>query len=265
MSNRFLIVSGIILTALVLSISAHADSAVDIMKKNEDVRKVKDVTSSATLITGLKGSERTKKFTWWRKLTSDGTHFNTFTRFHEPAEIKNEGILFLEHESDNADVFLYLPTFKKIRRVERSSQSGSFMGSEFSYADIATPHFDDYTFKFIKDEECAPKVTCSVIEATPKREETKERTGYSKTIQWVRKDNFMVQKAENFGIDGSLYKKITASDITEVDTKDHKWMSLTVKIENLKNSKYTELKFLNVKANQGIDDAIFTQNNLSKF
>lgn len=252
MSNLFLILS--------LAFASENMTAESIMKRNEEVRKIRDITSSATLTTGLKGSERVKKFTWWRKLTGDAVHFNTLTRFHEPAEVKNEGILFLEHDKDESDVHLFLPTYKKIRRVERSSQSGSFMGSEFSYADIATPHFEDFTYKFLKEDG-----QWNVIESTPKKEETKERTGYSKTVQWIRKDNFMLEKADHYGLDGAIYKKITASDIKEVDTKDHKWMALTVKVENLKNSKYTELKFLDVKVNQGISDAIFTQNNLSKF
>ena len=47
----------------------------DIMRKNEDARKVSDIVSTAVLKTGGKGQvERTKGFTWSRKLLGDNVH-----------------------------------------------------------------------------------------------------------------------------------------------------------------------------------------------
>ncbi len=246
--------------------NAYAISAKDIMSKNEDIRKLENITSSATLTTGGGNStERIKKFTWWRKLTADNTHYNTLTRFHQPAEIKNEGILFLEHDQDQNDVLLYLPTYKKVRRVEREQQSSSFMGSEFSYADIATPHVNDFDFKLLKEESCPMSTTikCWVIESSPINEKTAERTGYSKSHQWVRQDNYMAEVVDHFNREGKLFKKVKATNITEVDRQKHKWMSLEVRVENLFNSKFTTMKFENVIVNQEIADAMFTQQKLS--
>ncbi len=258
-----------ILTFLYIITFSHqswaAMSANDIMNKNEEVRRLNDITANAMIITGgANTTERKKKFTWWRKLTSDKIHFNTLTRFHEPAEVRNEGILFLEHDLDNNDVLLYLPTYKKIRRVERNNQSGSFMGSELSYADIATPHADDYDFKSLRNEKCPSNQTdCEVIQAIPKRTDTIDRTGYSKSIQWIRLDNYMSEKIEHYNKDSILYKLIEASEIKLVDSKDNKWMAHKLKVTNQKTSKYTYLEFTNVKANTNISDRIFTQENLS--
>ena len=141
-------------------------------------------------------AEKIKQFTWWRKLTADGTHFNTLTRFHEPAEVRGEGILFLEHEGDDNDVQLYLPAYKKIRRVESQSQSGSFMGSEFSYADIATPHVDDYKYELQKEDapcviDGGKQATCYVVQSTPATDPVKSArvtprrfNGFAKDIPW---------------------------------------------------------------------------------
>lgn len=235
-------------------------SAKEVMTRNEEVRKINDVNSSATLTTGGgKSGEKVKKFTWWRKLIADGTHFNTLTRFHEPAEVRGEGILFLEHEGDQNDVQMYLPAYKKIRRVESQAQSGSFMGSEFSYADIATPHVEDFKYTMTKDDS-----DHYVVECVPATDAVKERTGYSKTVQWVRKDNFMADRGEYYNAAGELWKKMKAADIQEVDKAKHKWMSHDVRIDNVKNKKFTTLKFSNVKVNQGIPDSIFTPQNLAR-
>lgn len=235
-------------------------SATEVMTRNEEVRKINDVTSSAVLTTGGgKSGEKVKKFTWWRKLTADGTHFNTLTRFHAPAEVRGEGILFLEHEGDQNDVQIYLPAYKKIRRVENQAQSGSFMGSEFSYADIATPHVNDYKYTLTQDAN-----DHYIVESVPANDAVKERTGYSRTVQWVRKDNFMADQGEFYDGSGALWKKMKASDIREVDPVKHKWMSHDLRIDNARNKKFTTLKFSNVKVNQGIPDSTFSLQNLAR-
>jgi len=111
-----------------------APDARGIMAMNEEARRIRDVSSSATIATGGGGSsDKVKRFTWWRKLGADGVRFNTLTRFHAPAEVRDEGILFLEQPGGENEVLLYLPNFKKVRRVESQAQSGSFMGSEQSW------------------------------------------------------------------------------------------------------------------------------------
>lgn len=246
-------------------------SAKEIMTKNEEVRKIQDVNSSAMLTTGGGGQEKIKQFTWWRKLTADRVHFNTLTRFHAPAEVRGEGILFLEKSADENEVLLYLPNFKKIRRVETQNQSGSFMASELSYSDISTPHVDDYGYKLLKEEACpAAKPEdgqgkkCWVIEAKPATDSIATRTGTSRTIQWIRQDNWMGVRAETFDRDGKAWKEMLSTEIKLVDSSAGKWMAHKVEVKNLKNQKFTVLQFSSVKVNAGIADSIFTQQNLMK-
>lgn len=263
------ITASAVLSAIVVSYAWAAPSGKEIMTKNEEARRVQDITSSATLTTAGGGSpERTKQFTWWRKLTSDNVHFNTLTRFHAPAEVRGEGILFLEHENGVNDVMLYLPNFKKIRRVESQQQSGSFMGSEFSYSDIASDHVDDFHYKVLREEKCPTKeaaaVQCFVIEATPVNDTVKERNGYSKSNAWIRNDCFMAVQAEYFDLEGKLWKKLEANEIKEVDPAKHKWMAHKLFMKNEKNGKTTSLQFSKVKVNAGVPDSTFTQQNLSR-
>ncbi len=249
--------------------SVWALSAKEIMLKNEDVKKLRDVTSNAKLVTGGGGKpERTKDFSWWRKISSDKVHFKTLTRFHAPAEVKNEGILFLEASGDQAEVLIYLPSYKKIRRVESGQQSGSFMGSEFSYSDIAAPHVEDFDYKLLREESCPDYagvgLKCSVIEYSPNKDSILDRTGSAKGIIWIRQDNFMDVKIEVYDLDKKLWKIMEATETAEISSKDHKWMSEHLKMENIKTKRYTIFTFRNVKANQDVSDAIFTQQNLSK-
>jgi hypothetical protein len=241
-----------------------APDAKDIMRKNEDARKVADMTSTAVLKTGGGGQvERTKGFIWQRKLLGDNVHYNTFTRFQYPPEVKGEGILFLEHEKGSPDVMIYLPNFKKIRRIQNQDQSSSFMGSEFSYSDIATPHIDDYNYVYIKTEPCGT-IKCHVIESTPLNETIRDRTGYSREMHWIREDNFMAAKGEFFDVGGKLLKKLATGNIKIVDPAKKKWLAHHLRMDNVQNGKFTVLDFSAVKVNTGIKDAVFTPQNLEK-
>jgi hypothetical protein len=84
---------------------ASSPDPVKIMEKSEEARKLGAMTAKAVLITGGENQEkREKTFTWWRKLMNDGVHYSTLTRFHTPAEIRGQGILFVEHEDGVNDV-----------------------------------------------------------------------------------------------------------------------------------------------------------------
>lgn len=270
-----------LLVALMLSLPTQAASqaallsAKEIMLKNDEARRVNEFETKAKLESGnaqgggaANTDVKVKDFTFWRKVQSDGVHNNTLTRFHTPSEVRNEGILIVENASGKNDVLLYLPSFKKIRRVESQQQSGSFMGSVFSYSDIAAPHVSDYDYKTLREEKCpsteAAQVQCTVIECTPANDDVKERTGYAKSIVWVRQDNFMGTAAEYYDLDGALYKKMAASQIKLVDAKNKKWLAHSLFIQNVKTHDYTKLDFSNVKVNTGILDSIFTQQNLQK-
>ncbi len=259
-----------LLFLLVTLPSVAALSAKEVMVKNEEARKVSDFEGKAKLSTGQEpgGSEKSKGFTIFRKIQSDGVHNSTLTRFHAPAEVRGEGILIVENTNGKNDVLIYLPAYKKIRRVESQQQSGSFMGSVFSYSDIATPHVEDYQYKELRTEKCptaeAAGILCHVIECIPSNEAVRERTGYSKSIMWMRDDNHMGVAGEYYDLEGAKFKVLEANQIKIIDEKNKKWMAQSLKMTNLKTKEYTLLVFKDVKANKGIADALFTQQNLQK-
>lgn len=258
-----------ILTAIFLVPSSWgAPDPRAIMLKLEESRKITALEADATLTTGG-GDKKTreKSFTWWRRLSKDGIGFDTLTLFRSPAEVKDEAILFLEHPGNENEVLLYLPNFKKVRRVENQQQSGSFMGSVFSYSDISTPNVDDFTYKHLGVAACPgadAAIQCDQVEAIPAKDSIRERTRTSKMVQWIRQDNFMVSQIEYFDAVGGKWKRLTASDTREVDTKAHKWMSHALRMEELNSGRYTVLQFENVKTSATLTEALFNPQNLGK-
>lgn len=264
--NR-LALAALTLALLLPAAGAAADGEADqIMKRSEEARRLADVTSDGRILTREKdGREKTKTFAWWRKTTEEG-RFHTLTRFKTPADVRDEAILFLERDRDTSDVFLYLPNFKKVRRVESQSQSASYMGTAFSYSDIAAPHSEDYTHKLLKSEACPgeEKSTCRVVESVPASDGVRERTGYARIVQWIHPTHFLPVKGEFFDAEGELRKRLAQARILEVDPENKKWMAHWLRIEDLKTGRISTLEFAQVKVNAGLSGALFTKESLKR-
>jgi len=255
-------------TTLITSLSWAAEpSAREIMEKNDAAQRHKDVKASARLETsGGKRKPSTKEFTWWRRLKEDGVHFETLTRFSAPAEVRDEAILFLESGDEN-EILIYLPAFKKVRRVESQQQSGSFMGSDFSYTDITAVHVADFNHKTLKSEACpaTSAVQCWVVESAPARESVRDRMQYDKFQSWVRKDNFMAERVDYFDLSGQLSKRLAASEIQKVG--GDRFFAFHLKMERLlgeMKGASTVIDFKEVKVNQGVDRSLFAKQNLGR-
>ena len=56
--------------------------------------------------------------------------------FVEPQDQRGIEVLMLEQKDSSNLQYLYLPSFKKVRRISGSAKNGRFEGSDFTYADM---------------------------------------------------------------------------------------------------------------------------------
>jgi hypothetical protein len=262
--------SGAALFALLLSVGGHTEAAGpngrEIMAKAEQAQTVAQLTSSSVLVIGGGGETRSKSFNLWRKAASDGVHFRTLTRFLAPAEIKGEGVLFDERANGQNEVLLYLPRYKKVRRVESQSQKSSFMGSSFSYADMTTHGIDDYRHEVAKNEPCPgdAKSSCFVVTSTPANESVRANHGYAKKTSWVRTSDFQTLQTELFDESGALWKRVVFSDVREVDATKHKAIPHQVRVDDLKTKRFSTIQIQKADASSSVSDALFNEQSLSR-
>ena len=118
--------------------------------------------------------------------------------FLSPADVKDTG--FLTYDYDEADrdddQWLYLPALKKTKRIASSDKSGSFMGSDFSYADMTERPLEKYEYQIVKEDAELDGHPVWIIQSTPVDDDEIDETGYTKSIQFVRKDNYVVVQAK---------------------------------------------------------------------
>ena len=67
--------------------------------------------------------------------------------FDNPKDVKGTAFLTHSHKTGDDDQWLYLPALKRVKRISSRNKSGSFMGSEFSYEDIASQEVEKYTYR----------------------------------------------------------------------------------------------------------------------
>lgn len=237
----------------------------EIMLKSESATRLPQFTAKALLKTAKKNGEaKEKAFLFWRKLQGDGVRNKSLTRFTSPSEVKGEAILFLEGENGANDILLYLPAYQKTRRIERTQQSSSFMGSDFSYSDLTTPHSGDYKYTLSKEENCPSEMSqsCYRIQGEPATDVVRDQTGYSKMTVWVRKDNFLMLQTDNFDLSGTFIKSVVLSEHEKLPSG--KWFQKKVVVSNQKDGGQTSLQFSDLKTEEKILDSLFTQQALSK-
>lgn len=220
-------------------------------------------TESSMTIYSPSGDKRVRKMTIVSKLYENGSLEKKLIRFTEPADVKGTGFLSFDYLKKNDDKWIYMPALRKTRRIVSSENAKSFMGSEFSYADMSTPAVEDFNYKFLKDQNVGNHV-CYVLEITPKNKTIANENGFSKKIAYIDKHIFIIHKATYYNLAGEKEKEMTVSAITEVDTKHHKYRFKEMTMINLKNERKSVLNNNVIKFTPSISDSYFTTRTLEQ-
>ena len=247
-----------LIAALTLPAAAWALTAIEIMDQNFMVGKYADSTSDTTMtLTNKSGQQRVRKTFGTSKLDTNGIDNKRMTRFLEPTDVKGTVSLLVEHSDKDDDIWIYLPSVKKVRRLISSNKKDSFVGTDFSYGDVIGHKVKEWNHTIVKEEDVDGK-PCYVIESTPKDATVKTNTGYSKRIGWIQKDNFVTVKAVAYDEAGELLKEAKYSHWKEVDTVKHKWQAGILEAKNLQTGHSTVITIDQFKVNNGVKDDFFT-------
>lgn len=221
-------------------------------------------TSKSTMqmiLVDKKGKQRSRTMTSQSKMMGDDEYKLLF--FAAPENVKGTGFLTYDYASDKEDdQWLYLPALGKAKRIAAADKSGSFMGSDFTYADMTQRNLDDYTYKLLQEKEVDGKATW-VIESTPKSQSVIDETGYLKSYLFVRQDNFVVVQAIHMMPD-NYRKYMSVKQLAQIDGI---WVPTEIEMKTTlgKTRQHSTLLILsNITNNQPIDDQIFSLRELVK-
>jgi outer membrane lipoprotein-sorting protein len=195
------------LTAFVVILSGShvfSQSASEIADKASKAIDFPSMEMSSTLkIYDAKENKRV------RQLVTATKKFNgvskTIMKFTAPADVKGTTMLIFDNETEDDDMWIYMPALRKTRRIVSSEKSKSFMGSEFANSDMGRPNMDDFNYKILKEEMINGKA-CWVIEATCKDEDIEDSNGFIRQVSWIEKGTYLCHKVEYYDLDDELHK-----------------------------------------------------------
>jgi len=230
------------LVALVFSaISVKAQTAAEVLKKMDDAMyasKDQNVKIKMTLI-NKGGKEMIREAESMQK----GADKRIF-RFTSPAAQANIAFLSLPNEV----MYIYLPAYKKERRIASHVKNQGFAGTDFSYDDMETKLYSErYNAVSLKTE--GDKY---VLELTPKED---NKTEYSKLIISLGKSNNYPINVKYFDKTNSLFKELNNSKIEKIGNY---WTATEFEMKDLKKGTSTKMEFTKIEFDTNISDDEFT-------
>lgn len=226
---------------------AGAQSAAEIIQKvDENLTKVDDQTYTAELEV-LKEGQTVKKMSFEAKLKGLN---KKLIRFTAPGDVKGMTVLTTEE----GHMYVYLPSYKRIRRVAAHVRNQGFMGTDLSAEDMGAASLSvGWKSRIIKqtDKEWVLEVT-----AKPGNETT-----YSKLIVEVLKQYGGVSKIDYINGKGKVVKTQTRS---EWKTFGPITLPTFFEVRDLQTGSITRMRFFDCRVNTAIPDSTFSKRALMR-
>ena len=98
---------------------------------------------------------------------------------------------------------MWLPAFKRVRRISAKKKGDYFMGSDLTFEDLSNRDLKHNTYKRLHDN-VIDNIECYILEAVPKEE---AQSSYSRHISWIDKKTLNLLKENSFDKRGELQKE----------------------------------------------------------
>jgi hypothetical protein len=207
------------------------------------------------VLTEKDGKRQERTFSAWAKRDTQGLR-RTLVRFEAPAAVEGIAFLMTQREREPDEQYLYLPKFKSTRRIAGAAErQGSFMGSDFSYADLERRDVRDATYEALADEPIGGKA-CAHVVARPKG-----ASAYARVELWIRRDDGVPLRIAMFDADGALLKTTSTKRVRAVGGEP---VVVESRTENAKSGHVTELVVDEIVRDDALDDAFFSPANLAR-
>jgi hypothetical protein len=201
------------------------------------------------------GKRQERAFSAWAKRDAQGLR-RTLVRFEAPASVEGVAFLMTQRDREADEQHLYLPKFKSTRRIAGAAErQGSFMGSDFSYADLERRDVRDATYEALGDEAVGGK-PCAHVVARPKGP-----SAYGRVELWIRREDGVPLRIAMFDADGSLLKTTVTKRVRTVGGEP---VVVESRTENARNGHATELVVDEIVRDDALDDAFFSPANLAR-
>jgi outer membrane lipoprotein-sorting protein len=250
-------VAGQWITTATPAASADPTTADDLVQRvlESDPWGLSGATIKANItLTDRNGKQRKLAFVA-RSRRYDSPFSKWIIRFTAPADLAGAGFLQVQSRTSDDDRYLFLPELKRSRRISGSLRSNSFMGTDFSFADLDRRDLREGTAT-LRAEEPVGNFPCHKFDVAP----TRADSPYSRIELWIRKDSYLPLKMVLFDKSNVVLKEFRALEVRRVTGQ---WFVTKSKMTNVRDNHVTDLELEQILVEEVPDDA-FTVRELEK-
>lgn len=172
--------------------------------------------------------------------------------FDSPLDLKCTTMLTWSHKDRNDDQWLFLPSIKRIKRISPRGKSGSFIGSEFTYEDISSQELEEFTYKFVSENQ-----STWVVDQFP----VDKNSFYSKQRVTISKKYKNPLKIEYFNLRNELYK---TAEFSNFKKHEQFWWADEVVMSNHLSHKKSIMRWKSRKLFQTFSPKQFKKNHIKR-
>ena len=224
----------------------------------------RSITEMEMILIDKKGKKRVRKLKTFG--LEKGKDSLSLMFFISPADVRNTGFLTFDYDESGKDddQWLFLPALRKTKRIAVGDKSGSFMGSDLNYSDMTSPDLNLYEYTLMKETKVKGQKVWQ-IKSVPKTKAEVEKSGYSKSVVFIRQDNYVMIRGVRW-----VYKKKRNKylDVRKLEKIDGIWVSTELHVTTKSGKKTlhkTILKQKNVHFNQDeVNEDLFSIRRLEK-
>ena len=224
----------------------------------------RSITEMEMILIDKKGKKRVRKLKTFG--LEKGKDSLSLMFFLSPADVRNTGFLTFDYDESGKDddQWLFLPALRKTKRIAAGDKSGSFMGSDLNYSDMTSPDLNLYEYTLMKETKVKGQKVWQ-IKSVPKTKAEAEKSGYSKSVVFIRQDNYVMIRGVRW-----VYKKKRNKylDVRKLEEIDGIWVSTELHVTTKSGKKTlhkTILKQKNVHFNQDeVNEDLFSIRRLEK-
>ncbi len=178
--------------------------------------------------------------------------------FDEPLDVR--GTVFLTHSYPLKpdDQWIYLPSQNRVKRISSKRRNGRFMGSEFTFEDLAAFALEENDYRYLRLEQCG-ELQCHVIELRPKD----KYSGYEKIIYYMDVEALRAWRVEFYDKrTGKHSKTMTMSNYQLY--LDKFWRAGQAVMHNLLSDAETEIRWQKEEFRVGLSEQDFSKTALER-
>ena len=214
-------------------------------------------TATLTMILRNRKGRESRRELHLKVIEVEGDGDRTVFVFDRPRDVKGTAFLVHTHKNEPDEQWLYLPALKRVKRISSSKQSGSFMGSEFSYEDMGATEVEKYVHRLLRTEPCGD-LECTVSERIPVGRDS----GYSRQLVWHDQEELRTMQVQFFDRGDAHLKTMVVEDYRKF--LDNYWRGGKVTMTNHVTGKSTVLNWSDFEFGTDLDLGDFSTTALKR-